>query len=185
MTIFRGRYESSPADGVDNEQRDVLVDIKGRIQAVLAAGSALLGKLNITGAAKGATTAADVTATAQGADHTGLDVQLRSSSGAALDVLPVVIANPSSSARGSQTATNTATVLAVSPTAYTGGVDIWNSSTTDSVTIGTGTPADGAGANKTVLGPGQGYHEPSGDLSALKIIAASGAAVVNWVGSTR
>lgn len=97
---------------------------------------------------------------------------------------PVVVGNPTSVARGSQAATSSAVALGGS-TAYTGGIDIWNSDTSNYVTIGTGTPTDGAGSNKVVLGPGQGYHEPTGDLSALKIIAATGTPVVNWIGSTR
>jgi hypothetical protein len=46
MTLIRGKYESSPADGVNNEERDVLLDIKGRLRVALdsvagAAGLAL------------------------------------------------------------------------------------------------------------------------------------------------
>jgi hypothetical protein len=99
-------------------------------------------------------------------------------------VFPVVQSNPSSVARGSQAATGSAVALG-GATTYTAGIFIWNSDTANYVTVGTGTPTDGAGANKIVLGPGQGYQEPTGDLSALKIIATTGSPVVNWIGMTK
>lgn len=92
--------------------------------------------------------------------------------------------NPTSVARGSQAATGSAVALGGSTT-YTAGIFIWNSDTANYVTIGTGTPTDGAGTDKVVLGPGQGYTEPTGNLANLKIIAATGSPVVNWIGMTK
>lgn len=81
-----GQYLASPPDLSDGAVRPPLLDIKGRLQVVIAAGAALLGKLNITGAAKGATAASDVTVTSAGSDHNNLDVIARDASGNVLGV---------------------------------------------------------------------------------------------------
>ncbi len=110
-------------------------------------------------------------------------VTICDATGTPLGSVPLVPGNPTSVARGSQTATNSAVALG-GATAYTGGIDIWNTSTTDRVALGASNVTDAAGSGKIILGPGQGYHEPTGNLAALYIIAASGSPIVSWVGST-
>lgn len=120
---------------------------------------------------------------------------IRATDGGTNDALPVeltgtstgrlyaVTPTPSATARGSQAATGSSVALGAATT-YTGGIYIWNSDVSLPVFIGTGTITAAAGANKVCLGPGQGYVEPTGDLSALQIIAASGSPIVNWIGLT-
>lgn len=96
---------------------------------------------------------------------------------------PVAIKNPSSQAMGSVAASAVSTALGGS-TAYTGGIAIWNSDPTISVFVGHGAITAAAGSGKICLGPGQGYLEGTGDLSAIQIIVVSGTPVINWVGYT-
>ena len=93
------------------------------------------------------------------------------------------VAPPTSRVLGSVAASQTSTALG-SATAYTGGILIWNSDTTLPLFVGVGTITAAPGAAKVCLGPGQGYLEASGDLSALQVIAASGSPVLSWQGMT-
>ncbi len=97
---------------------------------------------------------------------------------------PVSIANATAVAMGSRASTQASVPLG-DPSAYTGGIYIWNSDTSLSLFVGRGTITAAAGANKVCLGPGMGYVDPSGDLSVIQVIAASGGPIVNWVGITQ
>lgn len=93
--------------------------------------------------------------------------------------------NPSAVSRGSKAATSSAAALSSSKTAFDAGVLIWNADALNYVTIGTGSPTDGPGDDKIVLGAGQGYWDPVADLSTLSIVAATGTPVVSWIGMTK
>ncbi len=69
-------------------------------------------------------------------------------------------------------------------TSFTGGILMWNSDTTLTIFVGLGMITAAAGANKVALGPGQGLVWPTGDQSAIQVIAASGGPILNWLGLT-
>jgi hypothetical protein len=176
-------------DGGANDGKGVEVTgtSDGAVNVNLAGGGGLSGLATAANQVTGNASLAAILAKIIAAPATEAKQDTGNTSLASLDAKLVTNAiglNPSSAARGSQAATNSAVALG-GATTYTAGIFIWNSDTANYVTVGTGTPTDGAGANRVVLGPGQGYQEPTGDLSALKIIAATGSPIVNWIGMTK
>ena len=105
-----------PAQGLtDTQLRATAVPVSGTVTANIGTSGSLALDATLTGgtqksivraAAKGATTAADVTSTAQSSDRQALDVQIRTSAGAAVDTF----GGGTQYATGAATGTPTGTV---------------------------------------------------------------------------